>query len=316
MSEPVEHGAPSARESPGRMLAQLRDERKLSIADVAQRLKYGARQIEALEADEFDKLPGATFVRGMVRGYAKLLDTDPEPLLSALEQRYVPGEVSLDLRAKRIPFPEGGKRGTRAYLVLSLLALVVVAGVLYEWRVGIPWARFSLNAPSPQRQAQDRPAMLPAAPPAETKRVETRVAETRPAETRTAETRTRTAEARAETRAAETRAAETRAGETKAAGAVPGVATEPDTAPPNRASAGEGRLRLEFDGESWVEIREQGGKTLMSQLNPAGSRRVVVGQPPLILVIGNAAAVRVTYNDKPVDLTPYIQIEVARLTLE
>ncbi|HMH17499.1 MAG TPA: helix-turn-helix domain-containing protein [Burkholderiales bacterium] len=302
MSEPVEHGAPSARESPGRMLAQLRDERKLSIADVAQRLKYGARQIEALEADEFDKLPGATFVRGMVRGYAKLLDTDPEPVLSALEQRYVPGEVSLDLRAKRIPFPEGGKRGTRVYLVLSLLALVVVAGVLYEWRVGIPWARLSSDTPSPQKQAQDPPAMIPAAPPAETKRVETRVAETRPPETRTAETR------------GETRAAEARAAETRAAGAVPG--TEPATAPPDRASAGEGRLRLEFDGESWVEIREQDGKTLMSQLNPAGSRRVVVGRPPLILVIGNAASVRVTYNDKPVDLTPYIQIEVARLTLE
>jgi len=61
------------------MLAQMRVERKLSVADVAQRLKYGARQIEALEAEEFDKLPGATFVRGMVRGYAKLLDTDPQP---------------------------------------------------------------------------------------------------------------------------------------------------------------------------------------------------------------------------------------------
>jgi cytoskeleton protein RodZ len=42
----------------------------------------------------------------------------------------------------------------------------------------------------------------------------------------------------------------------------------------------------------------------------------VVGPPPLFLVIGNAAAVRLTYNDKPVDLKPYVQIEVARLTLD
>jgi cytoskeleton protein RodZ len=42
---------------------------------------------------------------------------------------------------------------------------------------------------------------------------------------------------------------------------------------------------------------------------------VVVGQPPLSLVIGNAAAVRLKYNDNPVDLKPYVQIEVARLTL-
>jgi hypothetical protein len=33
-------------------------------------------------------------------------------------------------------------------------------------------------------------------------------------------------------------------------------------------------------------------------------------------VIGNGAAVRLTYNDSPVDLKPYIDIEVARLTLD
>jgi hypothetical protein len=32
-------------------------------------------------------------------------------------------------------------------------------------------------------------------------------------------------------------------------------------------------------------------------------------------VIGNGAAVRLIYNNNPVDLKPYIQIEVARLTL-
>ena len=85
MSEAVETDAPSVKPGPGRLLAQLRAERKLSVADVAQRLKYGVRQIEALEAEEFDKLPGATFVRGMVRGYAKLLETDPEPVLGALQ---------------------------------------------------------------------------------------------------------------------------------------------------------------------------------------------------------------------------------------
>jgi len=129
VATPVEIG-------PGRMLAQLRGEHKLSIADVAQRLKYGARQIEALEAEEFDKLPGGTFIRGMVRGYARLLDTDPQRLLDALDQRYVPGEIDLDLRNKGIPFVRSGRRGTRTYLALSILVFIVVAGLHYEWRAG------------------------------------------------------------------------------------------------------------------------------------------------------------------------------------
>ena len=73
---------------------------------------------------------------------------------------------------------------------------------------------------------------------------------------------------------------------------------------------------MEFAGESWVEIKDGDGQMLMSQLNPTGSRRVVSGKAPLSLVIGNAANVRLVYNDKPVDLKPYIQIEVARLTLD
>src|SRR5882724_10762698 len=156
MNETAEPGAPSARAGPGRMLAQLRAERKLSIADVAQRLKYGVRQIEALEAEEFDRLPGATFVRGMVRGYAKLLETDPEPILGALDQRYIPGEVDLDLRDHGIPFARSGKRGTRTYAVLLAIVLLVLAGVLYEWNTGaFPWVRLGSSMPPPvEKQAQ------------------------------------------------------------------------------------------------------------------------------------------------------------------
>ena len=94
------------------------------------------------------------------------------------------------------------------------------------------------------------------------------------------------------------------------------VAEIPLAAPQPQAPAGEVRVRMEFGGESWVEIKDGEGKMLMSQLNPTGSRRTVSGRSPLSLVIGNAANVKLTYNDKPVDLKPYIQIEVARLTLE
>lgn len=270
MTQPSDPAALAADGRPGRMLAQLRAERNLSVADVAQRLKYGARQIEALEAEAFDKLPGATFVRGMVRGYAKLLETDPQPMLKELERRYVPGEISVDLRAKRIPFPEGGKRGTRVYLILSILVVAAVVGVLYEWRVGVPpWAKFATNLPPQKSVPAAATVAIPAAAPAQPSAPVAAVQ-----------------------------------------APVPPVAKAPV------ASPGEGRIRLEFDRDSWVEIKGRDGQTLMSQLNPAGSRRTVVGQPPLSLVIGNAAAVRLSYNDSPVDLKPYVQIEVARLTLK
>ena len=56
----------------------------MSLEDVANQLKFSPRLIEALEAGEFDKLPGRTFARGMLRSYAKLLKLDPAPILAQL----------------------------------------------------------------------------------------------------------------------------------------------------------------------------------------------------------------------------------------
>jgi len=271
---------PAAEAGPGRTLAKLREERKLSVTDVAQRLKYGARQIEALEAEEFARLPGATFVRGMIRSYAKLLAVDAEPLLKALERRYVPGEVTVDLRAKGTPFLESSKRSTRTYLFLSLLTVLAIGGVLYEWHSGgRVWTRIVANS-SPEHQTKPKPQAV-------------------------APVTARQAETKAPVVASATPVAP--------APALPAAAPSPA---PLQGAPGEGRIRLEVDSESWVEIRDKDGKALISQLVPAGTRRTLVGHPPLSVVIGNAAAARLTYNDKPVDLKPYVKIEVARLTLD
>ena len=47
----------------GQRLRSERERQGLSISDVAQRLKYAPRQIEAIESDDFNALPGLTFVR-------------------------------------------------------------------------------------------------------------------------------------------------------------------------------------------------------------------------------------------------------------
>ena len=75
-------------------------------------------------------------------------------------------------------------------------------------------------------------------------------------------------------------------------------------------------LKLHFAGDAWVEIRDKSGKKIFSQLSRAGSEQVVQGAPPLSLIVGDAAKVKITYNDKPVDLTPHVKKTVARLTLE
>jgi cytoskeleton protein RodZ len=76
------------------------------------------------------------------------------------------------------------------------------------------------------------------------------------------------------------------------------------------------RIELVFTDESWVEIRDAEGRVVFSQLNAPGTRRRVEGAAPFSLVIGNAAGVRLRYNDADIDLAPFTRVDVARLTLK
>ena len=87
------------------------------------------------------------------------------------------------------------------------------------------------------------------------------------------------------------------------------------TAPASSLPPGRHRLVVRTEGEAWIEIKDSADRMLVSSLNPPGSERVVRGKPPYSLVIGNASHVRITYDDKPVNLAPHTRQDVARLTI-
>ncbi|PZP49993.1 MAG: hypothetical protein DI596_15360, partial [Azospira oryzae] len=60
-------------QGPGRRLADERRRQGLSVVEIGRLIKLAPRQVEALEADDYERLPGNTFVRGFVRNYAKAL---------------------------------------------------------------------------------------------------------------------------------------------------------------------------------------------------------------------------------------------------
>ena len=82
------------------------------------------------------------------------------------------------------------------------------------------------------------------------------------------------------------------------------------------SGSGPTQIKLEFDGESWVQITDGTGATLMSRLNEPGGTRIVRGTPPFSLVVGNAHSVKLSYRDKVIDLLPHTRVDVARIILE
>ena len=294
MTEEIDQKDEAPPESPGAMLFRLRSARDLSLAEVAQRLKYGQRQIEALERDDFSKLPGMTFVRGMIRGYARLLGADPEVILRELDRIRFPDPGSVDLRVSQIPFPDGKKRTTRVYAALS--ATLILIAILIGYEVS-PWSfesstdiQNSTNVPTKNIETVD--GMLETAPVSAVPSIA------------------------ANAPSVETLASSQQASSVEAVNTTPAPATVTASTAVKRNFSGSKRIALQFDRESWVEIKQIDGKTLLSQLNPGGSRQVVEGVPPFIVIIGNAPNVHLSYNDQPVDLRPHFKIDVARLILE
>lgn len=84
----------------------------------------------------------------------------------------------------------------------------------------------------------------------------------------------------------------------------------------NDASKQSGAIRLIFDAESWVKVIDNDGNLLLSKLNTRGSEQNLKGRPPFSVVIGNISGVRLYYQGKLVELAPYYNGGIARLTLE
>ncbi len=290
-------------DSVGATLKAAREERGLSIAEVAQSLKFAPRQLEALEQDRFDLLPGGTFVRGMVRSYSRLLKLAPEPMLEGMADKFqAPDAANLAARySQPVPFSDNGRRSTFVYLGLSLAVLALGGGVAYQWyhehNAATQLAAAKRNAE--RRAAAVKPAPVAVAPaPA-------------PAPTVAAVATAPRAQApRAQSKTVDNPSPVVKVATEK----VP--ATEKAAPPPaTKVASGVHRLVIRCDEEAWIEVKDQNERMLVSSLNPKGAERIVQARGPLTLVIGNAAHVRVLHNDRPIDLAPHTKLAIARFTL-
>jgi cytoskeleton protein RodZ len=270
---------------PGARLSEARQALNLTAADIARQLKLSVWQVEALEAGRYQQLPGPIFVRGFIRNYARQVKLDPEALLRAagdsLPQTAARAEAP---PSHDIPFPTTQAPRWPKYAAAAVAIFGALAVYEFFWsEPDTAAARVAVVAPPP---AAAKPGIGQAAPaPEQNTRME------KPAITIVATAMNEPA--------------------AQPAPAAPDLVVQPPAKAP-----GERQVKLVFDQESWVEIRDRREKIIFSQLNRPGTVQEVSGLPPLSVVVGNAHGVRMTYEDQPVDLARHTKIDVARLTLE
>lgn len=278
----------------GAQLRAAREARGIALSEVAATLKLGVRQLEALERGDWQVLPGATFVRGFVRNYARFVQIDPLPLMSQLDAVLEKPVSRLgEADSQQTAMPQGGPGISRRdrMVVLSGGLLVVFAALIYfllpndlsVWRDSVQELISSLarkDEVAPVAVVEPAPASEPVFPPGTT-----------PQQVMNPQA------------------------ETPAADAVAPQAAMP-VAEKSLQVAGAPDMRFVFEKESWVEVRDRDGKVIFSQRGQAVSEQSVSGQGPFSLVVGFAPGVKLFWHGQTVDLAPYTRGDVARLVLE
>lgn len=278
----------------GAQLRAAREARGIALSEVAATLKLGVRQLEALERGDWQVLPGATFVRGFVRNYARFVQIDPLPLMSQLDAVLEKPVSRLgEADSQQTAMPQGGPGISRRdrMVVLSGGLLVVFAALIYfllpndlsVWRDSVQELISSLarkDEAAPVAAVEPAPASEPVFPPGTT-----------PQQVMNPQA------------------------ETSAADAVAPQAAMP-VAEKSLQVAGAPDMRFVFEKESWVEVRDRDGKVIFSQRGQAVSEQSVSGQGPFSLVVGFAPGVKLFWHGQTVDLAPYTRGDVARLVLE
>lgn len=259
----------------GGLLRQARQAQGLHIAALAAAIKVVPRKLELLESDQFDQLPDATFTRALAHTVCRTLKIDAAPILALLPP---PKGHRLEQVAEGLNTPFLDRPGrlvpkdfaSVSSPVLWIAGLIVVMTVAV-YAMPAAWLDFS-------KAAVTRPRAADAVAPSVAQPV--------------VATPAAAASALPEPIAA--------IAATAAAASEPVAVTAPDAV---TADAASGVLQFRASAESWVEVTDARGQSLISRVLQAGESVGLDGVPPLKVRIGNVSGTQVTFRGQPVELT-------------
>ena len=274
----------SAPASFGARLALQRQRAGLNVTDIAANLRLHPNQVRAIEQEDLARLPAPAYVRGFVRSYARMLDIDPVPLLTDLNAKLAPVRESVvdGIATNYSAAHAAGRERMFPQWAIGIAVVVLIALGVIGWQ-------------ATQQPAPVTPEVVaaPAAPPASA---------AAPATDATA-------------------APAATAGTTASVAPADPVPAPADVAEPTVrssviATGVAPTLVLRFDGTSWAEVTDRGGKILLSQLNSAGTEHALDGELPLTVVIGDANFTSVEVRGAAFNLQPFTRNNVARFIIK
>jgi len=288
-------------------LRAAREQRQLSVDDVAHELHLTPEMILALEAGDFAAAGPRVFARGYLRNYARLLDLSQDTVLAGFPAEIPESEA---FRTTAVTAQRKSFFGTYAWLLWLLVTLGLLLAAVYALTNVQDAVRTPAESAGSTEQSNSASALLPpdkvspaiaaplsppVAPPGNTTRnpdaglaadpapVDGDIANTSPSGELPAPPMSPVA------------GVEDDSGTVP----VPAVSVPPAGAPITPVSvAGAVSMTLKFSAECWVEIADS-RRSLLYGLERAGAVVDLEGVPPFKVFLGNRKAVAIAVAGKP-----------------
>ena len=138
----------------GQILKETRESKLYTLEHVEKATKIRRELLEALENDDYEKLPPPTFVQGFIKNYARFLNLDSNKLLAVFRREfsdkkypsYVMDAFSQPLKNPRIQITPAKVLG--GVVIVAILAFFVYLWIQYRQFTGAP--QLAVNSPKDQ----------------------------------------------------------------------------------------------------------------------------------------------------------------------
>lgn len=291
---------------PGELLKQARERLGLAQKDIAAQMNLKIETIDAVEKNDRDRLPIATYVRGYIRSYARLVKMDADELIRLYDEddSMPPPEVIPNI--KKSAQTTGRDKPVRAltYLITFTLALLLLAWLQSRYIVDIKPGtggnrdNTGQQTTPPVQSPEPHSATAPATVPERRAPVTEQESLSLPADsvdvTESSVSVTAPADASVSTAAPDT-------------GAVQIM---------EQLTGGDDKIQFLLNSDSWIEVHDANKNMLYHDLARSGKTVSLSGKAPFSVVLGYAPGVTVRFNNEPFDPAPYTSSGIARFTLD
>ncbi|MDU4431427.1 MAG: cytoskeleton protein RodZ [Pluralibacter gergoviae] len=320
---------PQAAQTTGSRLRNAREQLGLSQQAVAERLCLKVSTVRDIEDDKAPAELAATFLRGYIRSYARLVHVPEEELLPMMAKQ-VPIKAARMQPVQNISLGKRRKKRDGWLMTFTWLVLFVVVGLTGAWW----WQNHKAQQEEISTMADQSSAELSASDssssqsiPLDTSGAQSQAPDaaataSAPANSATASDSATSAPAAAQDPQSNSVVPPSQANVDTASGqTAPASGTADAALPTDQAAvtpaADANALVMNFTADCWLEVTDASGKKLFSGMQRKDGTLNLTGQLPYKLKIGAPAAVQIQFQGKPVDLSRFIRTnQVARLSLK